>query len=193
MVFLSCIFTNSLVDVRMCLLSSTFCLYGCIKKYHKTACPSLPEDEHLDVRNMKTVYLNYNINPLNAKLNPICHSLALLGAHHIPHLSRIRVNVRSVHFVGSYYIGIHQVIQKSWPRTDTLTKPFRKCSSSCTSDSSVGWSCLYNTWDAQCASPSRSHYSVCFTALLLLLQGTTRHAQRWPDILRRRRWRWILR
>jgi len=32
------------------------------------------------------------INPLNADLNPICHLLALLGAHHILHVSRIRVN-----------------------------------------------------------------------------------------------------
>jgi hypothetical protein len=32
------------------------------------------------------------LNPLNAKLNPICHLLALLGAHHILHVSRIRVN-----------------------------------------------------------------------------------------------------
>jgi hypothetical protein len=32
------------------------------------------------------------INPLNAKLNPICHLLALLGAYHILHVSRIRVN-----------------------------------------------------------------------------------------------------
>jgi hypothetical protein len=32
-----------------------------------------------------------NINPLNAELNPICHLLALLGAHHILHVSRVRV------------------------------------------------------------------------------------------------------
>jgi hypothetical protein len=32
------------------------------------------------------------INPLNAELNPICHLLALLGTHHILHVSRIRVN-----------------------------------------------------------------------------------------------------
>jgi hypothetical protein len=31
------------------------------------------------------------LNPLNTKLNPICHLLALLGAHHILHVSRIRV------------------------------------------------------------------------------------------------------
>ena len=33
------------------------------------------------------------INPLNAELNPICHLLALLGAHHILHVSRMRVNI----------------------------------------------------------------------------------------------------
>ena len=31
------------------------------------------------------------VHPLNAELNPICHLLALLGAHHILHISRIRV------------------------------------------------------------------------------------------------------
>jgi len=33
------------------------------------------------------------INPLNAELNPIFHLLALLGAHHILHVSRIRVKL----------------------------------------------------------------------------------------------------
>jgi len=33
------------------------------------------------------------INPLNAELNPICHLLALLEAHHILHVSRIRVKL----------------------------------------------------------------------------------------------------
>ena len=36
-----------------------------------------------------------NINPLNAELNPICHLLALLGAHHILHVSGIRVKGHS--------------------------------------------------------------------------------------------------
>ena len=31
-------------------------------------------------------------NPLNAQLNPISHLLTLLGAHHILHVSKIRVN-----------------------------------------------------------------------------------------------------
>jgi hypothetical protein len=34
---------------------------------------------------------NLTINPLNAKLNPICHLLALLEAPHILQVSRIRV------------------------------------------------------------------------------------------------------
>ena len=37
-------------------------------------------------------YSSQHINTLNADLKPICHLLALLGAHHILHVSRIRVN-----------------------------------------------------------------------------------------------------
>jgi len=36
---------------------------------------------------------NSGFKGLNAKLNPICHLLALLGAYHILHISRIRVNL----------------------------------------------------------------------------------------------------
>jgi hypothetical protein len=35
---------------------------------------------------------NNGFNPLNAELNPICHLLALLGAHHIFLVSGLRVN-----------------------------------------------------------------------------------------------------
>jgi len=31
-----------------------------------------------------------SVNPLNAELNPICHMLALLGAHPILHVSRMK-------------------------------------------------------------------------------------------------------
>ena len=34
-----------------------------------------------------------HFNPLNSELNPICHLLALLVAHHILHVSRIKVKV----------------------------------------------------------------------------------------------------
>jgi len=39
-----------------------------------------------------SIYTGLNtFNPLNAELNKICHLLALLGAHHILHVSRVRV------------------------------------------------------------------------------------------------------
>jgi hypothetical protein len=41
---------------------------------------------------VKSVQQTRLFNPLNAELNPICHLLALLGAHRIFHVSRIRVN-----------------------------------------------------------------------------------------------------
>ena len=34
----------------------------------------------------------FHLNYLNAELNTICHLLALLGARHILHFCRIRVN-----------------------------------------------------------------------------------------------------
>jgi len=40
---------------------------------------------------LRHTFKNGIINSLNAELNPICPLLALLGAHHILHVSRIRV------------------------------------------------------------------------------------------------------
>jgi hypothetical protein len=37
------------------------------------------------------------LNPLSAELNPICHLLALLEAHPILHVSRIKVNTGRYH------------------------------------------------------------------------------------------------
>ena len=37
------------------------------------------------------VQVNSIFNPLKAELNPVCHLLALVGAHHILHVSRVRV------------------------------------------------------------------------------------------------------
>ena len=44
------------------------------------------------------------INPLNAELNPICHLLALLGAHHILHVSRIRVKKHSLSWFQTFAV-----------------------------------------------------------------------------------------
>jgi hypothetical protein len=48
-----------------------------------------------------------HINPLNVELNPICHLLALFGAHTILHVSRIRVNKEACVFHNSFYYSIH--------------------------------------------------------------------------------------
>jgi hypothetical protein len=41
-----------------------------------------------------------SINPLNAKLNPICHLMALLEAHSIPYISRIMVKTKQIQWYG---------------------------------------------------------------------------------------------
>jgi len=44
-------------------------------------------------------------NPLNPELNPICYLLALLGAHHFLHVSRIRVKSLNFRRLMSYIYG----------------------------------------------------------------------------------------
>jgi len=45
------------------------------------------------------------INPLSPELNPICYLLALLGAHHFLHVSRIRVRLLTFRLLMSYIYG----------------------------------------------------------------------------------------
>ena len=47
------------------------------------------------------LFLSY-FNPLNPELNPICYLLALLGAHHFFHVSRIRVKSLTFRRLMSY-------------------------------------------------------------------------------------------
>ena len=44
-------------------------------------------------------------NPLNPELNSICYLLALLGAHHFLHVSRIRVKLLTFRLLMSYIYG----------------------------------------------------------------------------------------
>jgi len=46
-----------------------------------------------------------HVNPLNPELNPICYLLALLGAHHFLHVSRIRVKLLTFRLLMSYIHG----------------------------------------------------------------------------------------
>ena len=53
-------------------------------------------------------YKLMTINPLNPELNPICYVLALLGAHHFLHVSRIRVKSLTIRLLMSHiYIYIY--------------------------------------------------------------------------------------
>ena len=62
------------------------------------------------------------INPLNAELNPICYLLALLGAHHFLHLSRIRVKSLTLRLLMSYiYIYIYGAPILDVSRSHTTT------------------------------------------------------------------------
>ena len=47
------------------------------------------------------------LNPLNPELNPICYLLALLGAHHCLHVSRIKVKWLTFRLLMSYIYMEH--------------------------------------------------------------------------------------
>jgi len=53
------------------------------------------------------------INPLNAELNPIYHLLALLGAHHIFHVSGLRVNTVHKRVIFLSYFATVSTIRKT--------------------------------------------------------------------------------
>jgi len=50
-------------------------------------------------------FIDIVINPLNAELNPISHLLALLGAHPILHVSRLRVKFKFLRIFIIYFIN----------------------------------------------------------------------------------------
>jgi DNA-binding HxlR family transcriptional regulator len=58
-------------------------------------CRTLEKENHIKTENRIIMHLYYKINPLKEKLNPFCHLLALLGAEHILHVSRVRVKLLS--------------------------------------------------------------------------------------------------
>ena len=65
-----------------------------------------PEGKRPHGRRRRSWEDTIEINPLKAKLNPICHFMALLGAHPIFHVSRIRVNLQEVECGDIDWIGV---------------------------------------------------------------------------------------
>ena len=57
--------------------------------------PAIPANDRLQTHSLdRARHWDRHFNPLNAELNTICHLLALLGAHHIFHVSELRVKHR---------------------------------------------------------------------------------------------------
>jgi hypothetical protein len=76
--------TKALTESRFYNNSSVWTMYkNCGPRISKRLCQS---DVLYDA-------VKNTFNPLNAKLKPIFHLLALLGAHHILHVRRIRVKM----------------------------------------------------------------------------------------------------
>ena len=60
-----------------------------------------------------------SINPLNPELNSIYYLLALLGAHHFLHVSRIMVKSLTLRLLMSYYIYGAHILDISRSHTTT--------------------------------------------------------------------------
>ena len=86
--------THSLVTIMAAnhLHCFLLCWYVCC---HSTSC-IIPSDTPFQFRQSQCplcLPFAVFINPLKPELNPICYLLALLGAHHFLHVSRIRVKL----------------------------------------------------------------------------------------------------
>ena len=70
--------------------------------------------------------ITYCINPLNAELNPIRHLLAMVGARHFVHVSRIRVNPLNVELNPIRHllalVGARHIVHVSRIRVKEMTR-----------------------------------------------------------------------
>ena len=70
--------------------------------HHVTRVPSLSCTRNINLKNPTCYVMHHQFNPLNPELNSICYLLALLGAHHFLHVSRIRVKLLTFRRLISY-------------------------------------------------------------------------------------------
>jgi len=106
----SCWAHSQKCDRRM--LASS-CLAACLSPFpsarpHRKLCfhwTDLYEIWCLRLLKNKVPLKSEKINPLNPELNPVCYLLALLGAHHFLHVSRIRVKSLTLGLLMSYIYG----------------------------------------------------------------------------------------
>jgi hypothetical protein len=75
-----------------------------------------PNNIYSHTTNLTTLMCFDYFNSLNPELNPICYLLALLGAHHCLHVSRIRVKSLTFRQLMSYIYGA-PILDVSRPHT----------------------------------------------------------------------------
>jgi len=101
-------------NIRLLFRRKTTPCQVCTKSYIITTKPKSDEDEVVQwcakknllwfwpIHNERCFAHRALLNPLNLELNPICYLLALLGAHHFLHVSRIRVKLLTCRLIMSY-------------------------------------------------------------------------------------------
>jgi len=111
---LSCYHTNYHVTTQIIMLPQKLSCYH--KNYHvttqiimlphKLSCYHTNDHVTTQIIMLPHKFLTIlPINPLKPELNPICYLLALLGAHHFLHVSRIRVKLLTFRLLMSYIYG----------------------------------------------------------------------------------------
>ena len=84
----------------------------------RKAMSELPQSPFVVLLSKNTEVCDITFNPLKPELNPICYLLALLGAHHFLHVSRMRVKLLTFRQLMSYiyiYIYIYTYIYMEHP------------------------------------------------------------------------------
>jgi len=91
-------------------ISSALLEHVCHLKYFRQGKPGVPS---------ACLPFSCGFNPLDAELSPICHFLALLGTHHILHVSRIRVKMAASHIIYCRKASNSADYTASFPSTST--------------------------------------------------------------------------
>jgi len=108
MMMMKLLFVLALSDKRPEFQLSFSNIYRCWMLYTHARTYMDMESVHF-VYALRIILITYHsqvyFNPLNPELNPICYLLALLGAHHFLHVSRIRVKLLTLRLLMSYIYG----------------------------------------------------------------------------------------
>ena len=117
-------------------------------------------------KNGKHTILLSRFNPLNPELNPICYLLALLGAHHFLHVSRIRVKRVLLQLAIFHCIEISEHVV--W-RCSVVLPSEQRTSSSSFIDNCRGEPFSCNSWLVECIIPR------CMYLVIGCLRQSVRH------------------